>query len=132
MVARKNALSVGVADKTRFICGDLFDAIRANTRFDVIAANLPYIQSGELDSLMADVRDYEPKGALDGGPDGNDHYRRFIDRLPDHTAPGGHILLEIGSTRQAIEVGDMLRSAGLGVTFKKDYSGRDRVVTGHG
>ena len=57
-------------------------------------ANLPYIPSGKMAGLMPDVRDFEPAGALDGGPDGLDLIRRLLEEAPARLAPGAHVLLE--------------------------------------
>lgn len=131
-VARTNAVSLGVHEKTRFVCGDLLCALGDGTRFDMIVANPPYVAADEWDDLMVDVREYEPRGALDGGEGGLDIYRRLVGQVPRHLVSGGHVLLEIGSPRQASEVGAMLEAAGLKVGVRKDYSGRERVLAGHG
>jgi len=131
-VARRNAASIGVEQATRFVCADLFSATSAGAKFDIVLANLPYVASDEWQDLMVDVRAYEPHGALDGGEGGVEVYRRLIGSLPGHLAPGGHVLLEIGSSRQACDVGSMLERAGLRVQVKRDYSGRERVLEGHG
>ncbi len=131
-VASKNAGSIGVADKTRFVCSDLFGAIKEGPGFDVILANLPYVAASEWEDLMADVRQYEPRGALYGGQRGVEIYERFVRGLPGRMKSGGHVLLEIGSPAQAAEVGGMLKEIGLTVNVKKDYSGTERVLVGHG
>ncbi len=81
---------------------------------------------------MTDVRDFEPPGALKGGEGGLEVYCRMAAELPRRLAPGGWVLLEVGSTAQARTVGAMLERAGLAVSGKKDYSGRERVLAGHG
>lgn len=131
-VARRNAVSLGVHKKTRFVCGDLLGAFGDGTRFDMIVANPPYVAADEWDDLMVDVREYEPRAALDGGEGGLDIYRRLVGHVPRHLVRGGHVLLEIGSFRQARDVGAMLEAAGLKVGVRKDYSGRERVLVGHG
>jgi len=131
-VARINALSMGVARGTRFVCSDLFGALHGGTRFDMILSNPPYVADDEWDGLMADVRDFEPRCALCGGKGGLEVYRRIAAEVPGRLAPGGHVLLEIGSARQAAAVGGMLEGAGLRLSVRKDYSGRERVLAGHG
>lgn len=89
-VARANAASL--MDKMpqetpKFCQGDLFDAVGAET-FHVIVSNPPYIRSGEIDTLMPEVRDYEPRGALDGAQDGLAFYRRIAAEAPAHFAGG--------------------------------------------
>ena len=129
---RENARSLGVGDLTACVCSDLFGALRPGMKFDMILANLPYVTSGELPQLMPDVRDFEPRLALDGGEDGLDVYRRLIAALPGRLVPRGDILLEIGSTDQARELGTLLKGAGLGVRVINDYANKERVVAGHG
>ncbi len=131
-VARGNARSIGVEERTRFICSDLFEAFRVGTRFDMVLSNPPYVADDEWDSLMADVRDFEPSRALRGGKEGLEVYRRIAAELPRRLAPAGSVLLEIGSPAQAGTVGAMLEEAGLRVSVRKDYSGRERVLAGHG
>ena len=131
-VARRNARSIGVEERTRFVCGDLFAAFSDGTRFDMVLSNPPYVADDEWDELMADVRDFEPARALRGGEGGLEVYRRIAAELPRRLAPGGSVLLEIGSEAQAGTVGAMLEVAGLRVKVRKDYSGRERVLAGHG
>jgi len=131
-VAHGNARSIGVEERTRFVCSDLFAAFSDGTRFDMILSNPPYVADDEWDSLMADVRDFEPARALRGGEGGLEVYRRIAAELPRRLAPGGSVLLEIGSVAQAGSVGAMLGEAGLRVSVIKDYSGRERVLAGHG
>jgi release factor glutamine methyltransferase len=74
----------------------LADWNAARERFDLVFSNPPYIPAAEIESLAPDVRDHEPKAALDGGPDGLDAYRALAGLLPGILKPGGHALLEIG------------------------------------
>jgi release factor glutamine methyltransferase len=93
VVARANARRHGVADRVSFVQGNLLADIGGPA--DLIAANLPYIPSGELDGLPAEVR-CEPRLALDGGPDGLDLYRRLVPQALRLLKPGGHLLAELG------------------------------------
>ena len=131
-VARENARRIGVEERTRFVCGDLFGAFRENARFDIILSNPPYVAGDEWDDLMVDVRDFEPRCALFGGNGGLEIYRRLAPELPGRLAPGGQVLLEVGSAHQAAIVGAMIEGAGLKASVRKDYSGRERVLLGHG
>lgn len=131
-IARENARSLGVGRLARFACSDLFEALGPNVHFDMILANLPYVTSTEMAQLMPDVRDFEPRLALDGGEDGLDVYRRLIASLPGRLKPSGDILLEIGSAAQAQKLGALLEGAGLGVRIINDYANKERVVAGHG
>ncbi len=96
-MARANADSLAVADRIRFIQGDLFaPLVQPPTpgAFHVIAANPPYIATGQLRELMPQVRDHEPTLALDGGPDGLDFYRRIGDEAAGFLIPGGLLIVE--------------------------------------
>ncbi|MHB8111086.1 MAG: peptide chain release factor N(5)-glutamine methyltransferase [Syntrophorhabdaceae bacterium] len=131
-IASCNARSIGVDHLTQFVCADLLDSFNDGARFDMIVANLPYIAIDEWEDLMIDVKQYEPRRALYGGIDGMEIYRRLMPRLPCHLASGGHILLEIGSARQADEVCAIFKEAGMRSGIIHDYSGRERVIVGHG
>ena len=114
--------------QVRFVEGDLFEKV--DGMFDVIVSNPPYIPSGEIDGLMPEVRDHEPRLALDGSDDGLLFYRRIIDGCKDHLMRGGMLFFEIGYT-QGEAVSRMMEQAGfLEPHIKKDYAGLDRVVFG--
>jgi release factor glutamine methyltransferase len=98
-VARANAEQHGLAERVRFLEGDLFAPVAGET-FDLIASNPPYIGTDELAGLAREVRDFEPRLALDGGPDGLAVYRRLIAAAPAHLEVGGYLLLEIGATQE--------------------------------
>ncbi len=129
-VATRNAEKHAVADRLTVLVGDLFAPLPAGERFDVVAANPPYIAHDEFDSLAVDVRDHEPRLALDGGPDGLAFYRRLAAEAGNWLAPGGTLLVEVGHTQAAAVRG--LFAAGPGLTpgpTHKDAGGRLRVVT---
>jgi release factor glutamine methyltransferase len=110
-VARDNAARLS-AYNVAFAQGDLFGGVAEGVRFDVITANPPYIPAGEIPGLMPDVRDFEPKLALDGGADGLDLARRVAAGAPRWLAPGGTVLVESGE-RQAPVLADVFAAAGL-------------------
>ena len=93
-LARENAVGHGVADKIQFAIADLLPL--DGQLIDVLAANLPYIPTDEIDRLPV-AASFEPRGALDGGPDGLDPIRALLDRLPRVLRPDGTALIEIGS-----------------------------------
>ncbi|MFO0803177.1 MAG: peptide chain release factor N(5)-glutamine methyltransferase [Gemmataceae bacterium] len=99
-VARRNAKKHGVESRLQFRQGDLFAALPAGSLFDAILCNPPYIAPGELATLAPDVREHEPRLALDGGPDGLAFYRRLAADAARHLNPGGVLLMEIGSTQE--------------------------------
>ncbi len=128
-VAIKNAHSIGVSDRIRFIRSDLFSSL-SNEHFDIIVSNPPYIPSQQIRSLQAEVRQQEPSLALDGGEDGLDYYRRLIHDACVFLKPGGLLGLEIGyeQAEHVREIADRSECySGFRVT--KDLAGRDRVVT---
>jgi release factor glutamine methyltransferase len=126
-VARGNAERLGAA--VTFVEGDLDAPLAAHAPFALVVANLPYIPTGELAGLPADVKT-EPPLALDGGPDGLDLVRRLVSAAPALLAPGGALALEIGAG-QAEATADLLRRAGFtDVRARRDLGGIDRVVSG--
>src|SRR6185295_17306347 len=102
----------------------------AGSTFDLIASNPPYIAQSEFASLSADVRDHEPRVALDGGPDGLAFYRRIAADAGRFLRPGGSVMVEVGWTQDAA-VRALFESRpewAVGASAK-DRGGRWRVVT---
>jgi len=129
-IARRNATLHGVADRITFRCGDLFAAIADQmASFELIVANPPYIRRAEIAALKTEVRQWEPRSALDGGVDGLDFYRRIAGRAAQFLALNGAIALEIGAD-MGPEVLPILIQSGLSrdVAIVQDYAGRDRVA----
>lgn len=127
-VARRNAARHKVADRVQFLEGDLFDPLPAGARFDAIVSNPPYVRTGEIPELQAEVRS-EPHGALDGGEDGLDTIRRIVDNAPSRLVPGGALLIEC-SPEQAAAVRGLLEQQGdfTSVGIRQDLSSQPRVV----
>ncbi len=112
----------------RLCRGDLFSALPQDSRYDVIVSNPPYIPSSVIEGLQPEVRDHEPRMALDGEEDGLAFYRRIAAQAPDWLNPGGAVYLEIGCD-QAEAVRELLAAAGLiDIEVFKDLPGLDRVV----
>ena len=134
MIARRNAealeASGGLNGGTvSFIEGDMFETANKDQKFDVIISNPPYIRSSDIENLMPEVRDHEPKIALDGGDDGLTFYRRIAAGAPSHLSRDGMVFCEIGYD-QAEDVTAILSTAGFcDITIIRDYAGNDRVVT---
>ena len=128
LVAKENAKLHEV--DAEWVRSDLFDNITET--FDVIMANPPYIPTGEILSLMPEVRDFEPENALDGGADGFDFYRKIAGQVKDYLNPGGYVYMEIGYD-QGEAVSELMRNAGFTeVEVIKDLARNDRVVKGKG
>jgi release factor glutamine methyltransferase len=129
-VAQGNAARHGVADRITFLQGDLFDPLPPGSTFDLIVSNPPYIAQGEFAGLPPDVRDHEPRSALDGGPDGLAFYRRIANSATSFLKSGGSLLLEIGYTQDAAVRGLLGERPELEVGGTlKDMGGHPRVVT---
>jgi release factor glutamine methyltransferase len=127
-LAWENALRQGVACSVRVLAGDLFGPV-AGERFELVTANPPYIPSGELAELAPDIRDFEPRLALDGGPDGLDVVRAVVAGAPAHLEVGGVLAVEVGHD-QATRVVELFERAGFReMLVQRDYGGRERVVS---
>ena len=124
-LARQNAISLGLADRSAFLCGDWAEAVSGT--FDLVASNPPYIRSADIPGLMPDVARYEPHGALDGGTDGYDAYRRLVADLPRLLAPRGVAILELG-IGQAETVAYLAMAAGLVSETRRDLGGIARAI----
>ena len=124
-VARANGASCEL--EIEWLSGDLFAAVEGD--FDLVVSNPPYVKSGDLDRLEPEVRDHEPRLALDGGADGLDCYRRIAHQASDHIRPGGYLLLEVGDGQSA-EVEKLLAEVGrfAEVQTKPDLNEVLRVV----
>jgi release factor glutamine methyltransferase len=108
-IARENARGLGLT-RARVVTCDMAAALRGP--FHVIVSNPPYLASGEIDTLAPEVRDFDPRMALDGGTDGLDYYRRIAADVPTLLAPGGALVVELG-VGQAQNVAALFSMAGL-------------------
>jgi release factor glutamine methyltransferase len=118
-IARENLKGLGLGDRAQFIRGDWSAALA--TRFDLIVANPPYIASTEIATLSREVRDHDPRLALDGGADGLDAYRAIIAELPQLLSARGAAILELGiGQEEAVTL--LARAKGLRV---EDSAQRD-------
>ena len=125
-VAKKNAQNL-CADVT-LVKGNLFENIK--DRFDYILSNPPYIPSKVIEGLMPEVKEYEPRLALDGEADGLSFYRKIINEAPDYLNPNGRIYFEIGA-EQGEDLTNLMNEKGFSeVKVHKDLAGLDRIVTG--
>ncbi len=128
-VARRNAEKHGVAERVRFLGGDLYDAVPAGETFDLLVSNPPYIPTLDIAGLAVGVRDYEPHAALDGGPDGFAVFERLVRQARTFLKPQGHLFIEIGSPQEARarEILAACPEYRLDATLY-DHSGHPRVV----
>lgn len=125
-VAQENAKALSL--NASFVQSNLFDHVSG--RYEFIVSNPPYIPTGVISTLMEEVRDYEPRSALDGREDGLYFYRRITGEAGEYLCPGGMLFFEIGCG-QAEAVSGLMREAGFKeVTVIKDLAGLDRVVFG--
>jgi release factor glutamine methyltransferase len=126
----RNTLHAGVEDRVQVVHGDLFDPLPAELlgNVDFIVSNPPYIPSSDLPDLPSEVLGFEPREALDGGPDGLDVFRRIADQAGRWLREDGGIAVELDSGRVA-DAAVLLEDQGyVGVTVRKDLTGRDRIV----
>lgn len=133
-VSRTNATALGVANRATLVAGDWRQSDWQGSLggpFDLIVSNPPYIETAAIDRLMPEVGRFEPREALDGGPDGLAPYHRIAAAAPGLLVPGGRILVEAGEG-QAVEISRIFERAGLVVEAPwKDLAGIDRVVPAH-
>ena len=128
-VARDNAANLDLNNRAAFLHGD-WTAGLGDASFDLVVSNPPYIPTAVIDTLEPEVRDHEPRLALDGGPDGLDAYRLLAPEILRVLKPGGMFAVEIGYD-QSKDVEALFREAGAQqVRTVKDLSTHDRVVTG--
>ena len=130
-VAGRNVLKVLTPEKAEhahFLQSDLFEKVGG--KFEIIVSNPPYIASAEVEKLMPEVRDHEPRMALDGTEDGLYFYRRIIEEAGKHLVSSGMLFFEIGYD-QGQAVSELMRTEGYcEVQVVQDYAGLDRVVFG--
>ena len=124
-VARENAKSIK-AGEISFIQGDMFENV--TDKFDIRVSNPPYIETGEIDELMPEVRDYIPRLALDGDEDGLKFYRIISKEAVKKLNKNGRIFYEIGYNQSRAVASILLENGFTDVKIMKDYSGLDRIV----
>lgn len=125
-MAETNAKSLRV--KAEFLVGDLFEPVKGR-KFDMIVSNPPYIKTNMIAVLQEEIKNYEPREALDGGRDGLDYYRRIIKEAPEYLKKDGFLFFEIGHD-QGEDLRKMLKDDGRFTPAEviRDLPGRDRVV----
>lgn len=128
-VARENAARLGVAGRVEVGQGSWDEPLAARAPFDALVSNPPYVTTAEMDGLMREVREHEPRLALEAGPDGLDAYRDLLRRCLPLLRPGGHLALEIDPRRRDAVV-DLIRAGRpqTEVVVTDDLAGQPRVV----
>mgnify|MGYP001818657863 FL=1 len=128
-LAQRNADSLGVSHRARFVAADWFD--RLTGHYDIVVSNPPYIPSSEIEGLAPEVARHDPSTALDGGIDGLDAYRRIAAAAGRFLRPGGALVVEIGC-HQVQAVSDIFRAGGLvvsGDAVHEDLAGLPRCIS---
>jgi release factor glutamine methyltransferase len=127
-LAKQNALQNQVAERIEFLCGDGFAALAGNTQFDLLISNPPYIASAEIETLDPEVKDFDPRGALDGGADGLDFYRRLAAEAKPFLKPDGKIMLEFGDGQTDAIKKIFENEKWVVEAVQDDYSQRARIL----
>lgn len=128
-VARANAERHGCLSQIRFVQGDLFAPLRAESdRFDLIVCNPPYIPERDRPTLQPEVRDYEPARALFAPEEGTAFYRRILREAPAFLTQAGHLLFELGTGQSVWFQEFTQRETAFNVTLLQDFAGIDRIA----
>jgi len=128
-VARENAALNNLSDKILFHSGDGFAALPRDLPFDLIVSNPPYVPSAEIATLAPEVRDHDPRLALDGGADGLDFYRRLASEAANHLSPAGRMLLESGDGQSEQIRQIFVQHKWVVESVEADYTDRPRILT---
>ncbi|HEX5220661.1 MAG TPA: peptide chain release factor N(5)-glutamine methyltransferase [Verrucomicrobiae bacterium] len=126
-LAKQNAERNGVDGRIEFLRSDGFAGLPSNTSFDLIISNPPYIPSGEIETLQPEVRDFDPREALDGGADGLDFYRRLAEQAPRFIRLNGRIMLEFGDGQAADIKRIFEHQRWITESVIEDYTQRPRI-----
>jgi release factor glutamine methyltransferase len=128
-VARLNAATVEACARVEFRRGALFEPV-AGERFDVVVSNPPYVAEDDAPLLQPEVRDWEPAGALFGGPDGLEVVSALVEHAAEHLEPGGLLALELGEGQTEAVGAQVASVGGFGEpTILRDLAGKRRFVT---
>ncbi|MGH7976049.1 MAG: peptide chain release factor N(5)-glutamine methyltransferase [Limisphaerales bacterium] len=126
-LAKENAAKNNVAGRIEFLHGDGFASLKEN-QFDLIISNPPYIPAAEIEALQPEVKNFDPRAALDGGADGLDFYRMFATQAQPFLKPGGKIMLEFGDGQANVIKMIFENEKWIVEAVKSDYSQRERIL----
>jgi len=127
-LARENAAANEVEERIVFHLGDTFASLPAVMKFDLIVTNPPYIAAEEIATLSPEVRDFDPRLALDGGADGLDFYRRLATEAGAFLTPGGKLMLEFGDGQETALAQLFFDEKWIVEEIVADYSSRPRIL----
>jgi release factor glutamine methyltransferase len=128
VLAKENAARNKVAEQIEFVQGNGFEALKIEKQFDLLISNPPYIASAEIATLQPEVRDFDPRTALDGGADGLDFYRMFATQAKPFLKPDGKIMLEFGDGQADAIRAIFENEKWIVEAVKEDYSQRARIL----
>lgn len=131
-LARQNATRHGLAPNLHLLRGESLAAVPEELRFHLVISNPPYIPTEEIARLQPEVRDYDPRAALDGGPDGLDFYRRLAKEARMRLSAGGRVMLEFGDGQGEAVREIFERQNWIVEPLAKDYNLRPRMLIAHG
>jgi release factor glutamine methyltransferase len=127
-LAHENAAAHQVTGRVCFHQGDAFSALPQGTQFDLIVSNPPYIASAEIEGLAPEVRDFDPRLALDGGGDGLEFYRRIASQAGPFLKPSGKLMLEFGDGQAEALKNIFSEEKWIVDEIVADYSARPRIL----
>lgn len=127
MISSKNVKKYHLENRVSIVKSDLFSEIPYK-KYDLIISNPPYIASKDINTLMTDVKDYEPLLALDGGDDGLSFYKKIISQSRNYLLPGAHLILEIGYNQKDAVIKILKYYQFTNISHYKDYQKNDRVL----
>jgi release factor glutamine methyltransferase len=130
-LAGRNAARAGVTDRVHLREGDGFQALTEDgpVRFDLVVSNPPYIPTAEIEALQPEVRDHDPRPALDGGADGLDFYRQLAREAGAWLRPGGRLMLELGDGQADPVAREFTLHKWVVEEIRADYSSRPRILS---
>jgi release factor glutamine methyltransferase len=128
-VARENAANLGLAGRCAFLRTDWTAGLDSDA-FDLVVSNPPYVRSGDIEGLAPEVRDHDPRLALDGGSDGLAAYRALAPQILRVLRPEGRFAVEFGAGQRSAVEALMAEAGAVDLSIANDLSGTERVIAG--